>query len=127
MDPAQVHKGMALVKSFWTVWLPLVSGMAYGSPMDMDATRRSPLSAALAEQLRAERAAARMSQAELAKASGVSPAAIKRLELNQREMDTDQLDRLCRALDLSVVEFVTRAHTRQVGRPTVEATRREAR
>lgn len=92
--------------------------------MDMNLDR-SPLSAAFAEQLRAERAAARMSQADLAKKSGVSPATIKRLELNDREMNTDQLDRLCRALGVTIVEFVTRASNRT--RASLPAHEREAR
>jgi Predicted transcriptional regulators len=80
--------------------------------MDMDTPSRSATSALFAEQLRAERAARRLSRAELAKASGVSAKAIQRLEENEREMDTDQIDRLCRALGVSVLDFVTRAAER---------------
>ncbi len=77
--------------------------------MDMDTPHRSALSASFAEQLRAERAAKKLSRAALAKASGVSEMTIRRLEENDREMDTNQIGRLCAALDLSIVDFVTRA------------------
>ena len=78
--------------------------------MDMGTPHsRSDLSAAFAEQLRAERAAARLSRADLASAAGISAKAVQRLEENEREMDTDQLARICRALGVPVLEFVTRA------------------
>lgn len=80
--------------------------------MDMS-NERSPLSAAFAEQLRAERGAARLSQGDLATRAGLSLATIKRLEANTREMDTDQLDRICRALGLSILDFVVRAEERR--------------
>jgi Helix-turn-helix. len=95
--------------------------------MDMDTPSRSALSAAFAEQLRAERAARRLSRAELAKASGVSAKAIQRLEENEREMDTDQLGRLCAALGLSAIDFVTRAETRRRNEPPAQAGARTAR
>jgi transcriptional regulator with XRE-family HTH domain len=80
----------------------------------MDMTNdRSPLSAAFAEQMRAERAASRLSQSGLAKRSGISLSTIKRLESNEREMDTDQLDRLCRSFGLTITEFVVRAEARR--------------
>ena len=80
--------------------------------MDMS-NDRSPLSAAFADQLRAERAAARMTLADLAKRSGLSLPTIKRLEANAREINTDQLERVCRALGVSIVEFVMRADARR--------------
>ena len=75
-------------------------------------TPRSDLSACFADQLRAERAAKRMSRAELSSASGLSAKTIQRLEDNDREMNTDQLARLCRALEVSLVDFVRRAEER---------------
>ena len=75
---------------------------------------RSSTSAAFAEQLRAERAAARMTLADLAKRSGLSLPTVKRLEANTREMDTDQIERVCRALGVSIVDFVLRAEARRV-------------
>ena len=83
--------------------------------MDMTTPSRSALSAAFAEQLRAERGARRLSRAQLAAASGLAAKTIQRLEENEREMDTDQIGRLCNALGVSVIEFVTRAHHRQSG------------
>ena len=81
--------------------------------MDMS-IERSSTSAAFAEQLRAERAAARMTLADLAKRSGLSLPTVKRLEANTREMDTDQIERVCRALGVSIVDFVLRAEARRV-------------
>jgi len=98
--------------------------------MNMDTRSRSALSASFAEQLRAERAAKRLSRADLAKASGVSAKAIQRLEENEREMDTDQLDRLCAALGVSVLDFVTRAAERMppdANEPPAQGGAREAR
>ncbi len=74
--------------------------------------RRSTLSAQLAEQIRAERGAARLTRDELAKRSGLSPKTVQRLEENQREIDTNQLARICRALDITVLDFMTRAAAR---------------
>ena len=76
---------------------------------------RSALSAAFAEQMRAERAAARISQADLSKRTTISLSTIKRLEMNEREMDTDQLARICAALGVSIVDFVMRAEVRRGG------------
>lgn len=98
--------------------------------MTMDSPSRSALSAAWAEQLRAERAAKRLSRAELAKKSGVSAKAIQRLEENEREMDTDQLARICHALGVAVVDFVARANNRMsphANAPNVQGDTRAAR
>ena len=86
--------------------------MVYGGLMSMN-TQRSALSAALAKQLAAERGAAGLSRAALAKASDVSAETIQRLEKNQREFDTDQIDNLCRALGVNVMDFMLRAHARR--------------
>lgn len=96
--------------------------------MSMDTPERSATSAVWAEQLRAERAAKRLSRADLAKASGVSSKAIQRLEENEREMDTDQLDRLCRALGITITDFVMRAdHRAKTAINGARAGRKEAR
>src|SRR3546814_5165246 len=72
--------------------------------MAIDSPSRSNLSAAWADQLRAERAAKRLSRAELAKKSGVSAKSIQRFEENERVMDTNQLDFLCTALGVRVTD-----------------------
>ena len=79
----------------------------------MDMNERSPLSAAFAEQMRAERGALGISKPALAKRTGISHSTIKRLEANEREMNTDHLDRICRAFGISITEFVTRADARR--------------
>jgi transcriptional regulator with XRE-family HTH domain len=85
----------------------------------MDVTRRRPAAhertpeaLAFAAQLRAERAAAGMSQAELSKRSGVSPSTILRIEQGQRAMDIPQMAAFCRALGVSMTEFATQAERR---------------
>src|SRR3546814_9236872 len=85
--------------------------------MAIDSPSRSNLSAAWAVQLRAERAAKRLSRAELAKKSGVSAKSIQRFEENERVMDTDQLDFLCAALGVRVTDFVMRAAERMPPEP----------
>lgn len=73
---------------------------------------RTPEALAFAAQLRAERAAVGMSQADLAAATGVSMSAIARIETGVRVMDTSQLGKFCRALGISLSTFVIRADER---------------
>lgn len=72
----------------------------------------SPLSLALAAQMRAERAAADLTQTQLASKAGMGRTTLIRIEAGERDMDTTQLAGLCRALDLSLVEFISRAEER---------------
>lgn len=90
--------------------------------MDMaaNARKRSPLTAALAAQLRAERAAAGMTQAELAHAAGISRVQLARIEGGERTLDVAQAADLSRALGLTLVEFVQRAEARVEAEPTPE-------
>lgn len=82
--------------------------------MDMaaNARKRSPLTAALAAQLRAERAAAGLTQADLAKASGISRVQLARIEGGERTLDVAQAADIAKALGLTLVEFVQRAEER---------------
>lgn len=94
--------------------------------MDVDssgsnARKRTPEAAAFAAQLRAERAAANMSQAELAKATGISAVTIARIETGVRTMDTAQLGSICRALGLSLATFAIRAEGRMLAERDSEA------
>lgn len=73
---------------------------------------RTPEAAAFAAQLRAERAAAGMSQDDLAKASGIGKHTILRIENGQRVMDTAQLGDICRALGITIATFAMRAEER---------------
>ena len=77
-----------------------------------NARKRTPEAAAFAAQLRAERAAADMSQDELAKASGISKPTIARIETGVRVMDTSHLAAFCLALRISLSTFATRAEER---------------
>lgn len=95
-------------------------GGAYTPHVDVkktapNARMRTPEAAAFAAQLRAERAAANMSQADLAKATGISMPTIARIESGTRTMDTAQLGAFCRALGLSIATFATRADERLRG------------
>lgn len=79
-----------------------------------NARKRTPEAAAFAAQLRAERAAANVSQDDLAKMTGISKPTIARIELGQRVMDTAQLGAICRALGLSLTTFAVRAEGRML-------------
>ena len=79
------------------------------SPRSPEATA---LDAAFAAQLRAERAAAGLNQAELGKAAGLSKQTILRFENESRSMDTAQLADICRALGITIVDFVLGAEQR---------------
>ena len=70
------------------------------------------MDAAFAAQLRAERAAAGMNQAELGSAAGLSKQTILRFENGSRVMDTAQLADICRALGITIVDFVIGAEQR---------------
>ena len=71
-----------------------------------DNTReRSAWSAAVAAQIRAERARASKTREQIAEASGVSLSTYRRLETGERVADTTQLARLCGAFGLAMSEF----------------------
>lgn len=73
------------------------------------------LAEAVAATLRAERAAASMTQAELAKRAGLGYQTVIRLEKGTRSPTVEQLARLCSALGLSMSELVERAERRLAG------------
>lgn len=80
-----------------------------GGPTARD---RTPEALAFAAQLRAERAAAGMSQDDLVAATGISKSAIARIETGVRVMDTAQLGKFCRAFGISLATFAIRADER---------------
>lgn len=73
---------------------------------------RSPLSDAIAAQIRAEIAASDMTQGEVADAAGMARATVNRLAQGIRPPDVNQLDRVCRALGISMADFIARAESR---------------
>lgn len=77
-----------------------------------NARKRTPLTSALAAQLRAERAAAGMTQTELARQAGMSRVQLARIEGDERTLDIAQAADLSKALGISLVEFVQRAEAR---------------
>jgi transcriptional regulator with XRE-family HTH domain len=91
------------------------------SETSSNARKRTPEAMAFAAQLRAERAAANMSQDDLAKATGISKPTIARIELGQRVMDTAQLGAICRALGLSLTTFAVRAEGRMLAEQSGES------
>lgn len=86
--------------------------------MDTNSRERSSFSDALAAQIRAERAAAQWSQAELSRRSGVSRVSIIRIERGERVADTTQMVRFAQAFGLPLVEFVRRAEQRVLSETT---------
>jgi len=77
-----------------------------------NARKRTPEDSAFAAQVRAERGAAGFSQDELARRAGLSPHTILRIENEQRGMDTSQLALICKALGITITQFVMRAEDR---------------
>lgn len=64
-------------------------------------------------QVRAERAAASLTRAQLAQSSGVPEQTLGRIERKQRVADVTQIARVCAALGLPVGEFFRRAEARR--------------
>jgi transcriptional regulator with XRE-family HTH domain len=91
-----------------------------------NARKRSPEADAFAAQLRAERAAANMSQDDLARVTGVSKPTIARIETGVRVMDTTQLATFCRAFGITMGTFALRAEGR-LHPPSEPASERAAR
>lgn len=86
-----------------------------------NARKQSELSLAVAAQLRAERAAANMTIADLVRASGVSKNALLNVLNGQRTADVSQLDAICRALGVRLLDLFTRAEERiAAGRVTLD-------
>lgn len=81
----------------------------------MDARERSPWSDAVAAQIRAELAASGMTQGEAAKAAGMARATLNRIAQGSRVADVSQLDKLCRAWNIPLSEFMARAEQRVNG------------
>lgn len=80
--------------------------------MGQQPRQHSDFSRALAAQLRAERAAANLTQTEMAKRMGISRGQLIRVEAEERILDTTQLVNAARALGLTVLEFVKRSEER---------------
>ena len=77
-----------------------------------NARKESPLSVALATQLRAERAAANMTVEELARRSGVSRNSLLAVLNGQRPADVSQLDAICKALGVPMILMWERTEAR---------------
>ncbi|RYB89313.1 XRE family transcriptional regulator [Nocardioides glacieisoli] len=67
----------------------------------------------IADQLRAERAVAKLSRSELARRSGLSGATVERLERSERTMRIDQLLAICDGLEVKPASFLARAEERR--------------
>ena len=80
--------------------------------MGQQPRRHSALNDALAEEIRAQRRAIEMSQAELGKRAGISRGQVIRIENLERIIDVSQADAFARALGLSMVELMQRAEVR---------------
>lgn len=81
--------------------------------MSVDVKReRSAWSEAVAAQIRAERAAGGLTQAQMIERSGIARSTYIRLEKNIRVADASQIGRICEALGLSLSEFFRRVEER---------------
>lgn len=82
-------------------------------PMRTNAQPRNLTSEAFAATLRAERAAAGLTQREVYTRAKIPSATYHRLESGERVMNTAQLGDIVRALGMSITEFVMRADARR--------------
>ena len=73
-------------------------------------------SSAVAETLRAERAAARLSQQELARRAGMPRPTYRRYESGERAPNLAQLAQIAAALSMSLSEFAARVEGRALRR-----------
>lgn len=73
---------------------------------------RSPLTIALAEQIRAERGVARLSQLEVCRRTGLARSTYVRVETAERDIDLTQLAVIAPVFGLTVSELVRRAEQR---------------
>jgi transcriptional regulator with XRE-family HTH domain len=103
--------------------LMAMSNESTGGPTARD---RTPEALAFAAQLRAERAAAGMSQDDLVAATGISKSAIARIETGVRVMDTAQLGKFCRAFGITIAQFAIRADERMRADAESRPSRRHA-
>lgn len=72
----------------------------------------TPLTRAIAAEIRAERGARGLTQAEVYEAAGVSRSAYWHIETERRAPDAAQLEAIARALRLRVSELMRRAEER---------------
>jgi DNA-binding XRE family transcriptional regulator len=100
------YPGGKSAQRFW--YLAALCGYLFG----MDNRERSPWSESVAAQIRAERAAASLTQDELVALSGIPRSTYIRLERGQRVADVSQLARICGALELPLSEFWQRVEAR---------------
>lgn len=76
------------------------------------ARERSDWSDAVAAQIRAERAAAGKTQAQVYETAGISRSAYLRIEKGTRVVDVSQLARICAVLNLGLSTFFERVEDR---------------
>ena len=85
----------------------------YFSCMSDNKREQSPWSLATSAQIRAERAAAGLTQAQMVELSGLSRMTYLRLERGARVPDITQLARICGALGLPLSVFLARVEERK--------------
>jgi len=80
--------------------------------MGSNARKRGDYSAAIAAQLRAERAAQGLTQEQLASKAGMGRQMLMRIEKEERVADVSQVADLVAALGIGLVEFFERTEAR---------------
>lgn len=80
--------------------------------MGTNKREQSAFSDAVARTVRAERAAARMTQAQMIEATGLSRSTLVRIESGAHVADTTEVAKICGALGLGLAEFFHRVESR---------------
>lgn len=99
-----------VVTQFWYLSAPF----RYFAGMSDNKREQSPWSDAVASQIRAERAAAGLTQAQMVELSGIPRSTYIRLEKGLRVADITQLARICGALKMSLSLFLARVEGRML-------------
>lgn len=77
-----------------------------------NARQPSPMSEAVAAQIRAERAAANLTKDDVLKRAGISRTTYYKLESGERVLDVSQLAAICKVLGISITLLLERAMAR---------------
>ena len=85
-----------------------------------NARKATPLSEAIAAQIRAERAAARLTKDDMIKRTRIGRGTYYDLEAGTKPIDVSQLAAVCEVLGISLTDFMLRADARMKADPQAD-------